>query len=334
MFRDDFITTRGPNHRGSPAAAAEAAWSRSQDKLFEQALVVFPDETPDRWARIAAQVPGKSAWEVREHYEALLHDVYEIDSGRVEVPRYAGEPSWVVDDRIGSGQSQISFGGSGRGKAAEGATERKKGVPWTEEEHRQGYFRHFTPFSSAFHGLDAHLELLLPKRRIYPLPFAFKAFVGASAFSGHLGGILLHLDAVTHQLFLIGLQKYGRGDWRSISRNAVVSRTPTQVASHAQKYYLRLNSVKKEKKRSSIHDITTVNGVPASEPSEGWGGSTPAAAGPHPGMLDQSQQVDRAFMSQSSGQGSYGYQHFGLYSIHDTASCPGEHWLVGIPHVQ
>ena len=56
---------------------------------------------------------------------------------------------------------------------------------------------------------------------------------------------------------MIGLQKYGKGDWRSISRNAVVSRTPTQVASHAQKYFLRLNSInKKDKKRSSIHDIT------------------------------------------------------------------------------
>ncbi|MCD9637960.1 hypothetical protein HAX54_021519 [Datura stramonium] len=43
------------------------------------------------------------------------------------------------------------------------------------------------------------------------------------------------------------------GDWRSISRNVVVTRTPTQVASHAQKYYLRQQSMKKERKRSSIH---------------------------------------------------------------------------------
>lgn len=56
----------------------------------------------------------------------------------------------------------------------------------------------------------------------------------------------------------MGLQKYGKGDWRSISRNAVVTRTPTQVASHAQKYFLRLKSLNKERKRSSIHDITTV----------------------------------------------------------------------------
>ncbi|KAI9087663.1 hypothetical protein K1719_030533 [Acacia pycnantha] len=37
-----------------------------------------------------------------------------------------------------------------------------------------------------------------------------------------------------HKLFLLGLQKVGKGDWRGISRNYVKTRTPTQVASHAQ----------------------------------------------------------------------------------------------------
>merc|ERR1719409_2237996 len=49
-----------------------------------------------------------------------------------------------------------------------------------------------------------------------------------------------------HRLFLLGLAKFGKGDWRSISRNFVVSRTPTQVASHAQKYFIRLNSMNKK----------------------------------------------------------------------------------------
>lgn len=57
----------------------------------------------------------------------------------------------------------------------------------------------------------------------------------------------------------MGLEKYGKGDWRNISRNFVISKTPTQVASHAQKYYLRQLSGEKERKRPSIHDITTVN---------------------------------------------------------------------------
>ena len=35
-----------------------------------------------------------------------------------------------------------------------------------------------------------------------------------------------------------------------------------QVASHAQKYFIRLNSMnKKDKRRSSIHDITNPGGV-------------------------------------------------------------------------
>lgn len=57
----------------------------------------------------------------------------------------------------------------------------------------------------------------------------------------------------------MGLEKYGKGDWRNISRNFVISKTPTQVASHAQKYYLRQLSREKERKRPSIHDITTVH---------------------------------------------------------------------------
>ena len=32
-----------------------------------------------------------------------------------------------------------------------------------------------------------------------------------------------------HRLFLMGLTKFGKGDWRSISRKLVLSRTPTQV---------------------------------------------------------------------------------------------------------
>lgn len=62
-----------------------------------------------------------------------------------------------------------------------------------------------------------------------------------------------------YRLFLLGLDKFGKGDWRSISRNFVISRTPTQVASHAQKYFIRLNSMNRDRRRSSIHDITSVN---------------------------------------------------------------------------
>ncbi|KAM3319014.1 transcription factor MYB1R1 [Capsicum chacoense] len=61
-----------------------------------------------------------------------------------------------------------------------------------------------------------------------------------------------------HKLFLLGLQKVGKGDWRGISRNFVKTRTPTQVASHAQKYFLRRTNLnRRRRRRSSLFDITT-----------------------------------------------------------------------------
>ncbi|XP_010543617.1 PREDICTED: transcription factor DIVARICATA-like isoform X3 [Tarenaya hassleriana] len=65
-------------------------------------------------------------------------------------------------------------------------------------------------------------------------------------------------SAYEHKLFLIGLQRYGRGDWRSISRNVVMTKTPLQIASHAQKYFIR-QELPPERKRRSIHDDNTVD---------------------------------------------------------------------------
>lgn len=132
MFQDTTVATRWPTQ-----------WNRYQDKLFERALLVVPADTPDRWEKVSEHVPGKSAAEVKDHYEALVHDVFEIDSGRVEVPNYTDEggglPSWDSDN-------QISFGS----KPKHGDNERKKGTPWTEEEHRyvstEGFFFFFNSF--------------------------------------------------------------------------------------------------------------------------------------------------------------------------------------------
>ncbi|XP_010545871.1 PREDICTED: transcription factor MYB1R1 [Tarenaya hassleriana] len=107
------------------------------------------------------------------------------------------------------------------------------------------------------------------------LPAAFSSSSSSSAsFSGYLSdGIAptspdrkkgVPWTEEEHMKFLLGLQKLGKGDWRGISRNFVVTKTPTQVASHAQKYFLRRATLHKKKRRASLFDMVSaddVNGV-------------------------------------------------------------------------
>ncbi|XP_074290134.1 transcription factor DIVARICATA-like [Silene latifolia] len=177
-----------------------AKWTQAENKIFENALAVYDKDTPDRWQKVAAMLPGKNVGDVIKQYKELEDDVSNIEAGLVPIPGYdtasAFTLEWVNHNGYDGYNHTYSPGGK-RGPGTRPAEqERKKGVPWTEEEHK---------------------------------------------------------------LFLMGLKKYGKGDWRNISRNFVVTRTPTQVASHAQKYFIRQLSGGKDKRRASIHDITTVN---------------------------------------------------------------------------
>ncbi|KAL4574917.1 hypothetical protein LXL04_021757 [Taraxacum kok-saghyz] len=59
-----------------------------------------------------------------------------------------------------------------------------------------------------------------------------------------------------HKSFLMGLEKLGKGRWRGISEKYVKSRTATQVASHAQKYFNRIKAPDKGRRRSSLFDMS------------------------------------------------------------------------------
>jgi len=61
-----------------------------------------------------------------------------------------------------------------------------------------------------------------------------------------------------HQLFLTGLERFGKGHWKQISRTLVTTRSPQQVASHAQKFYKQLSAhLPQSSKRPSTGSVTT-----------------------------------------------------------------------------
>lgn len=59
-----------------------------------------------------------------------------------------------------------------------------------------------------------------------------------------------------HIRFLEGLEKLGRGNWKEISTKYVPTRTPTQIASHAQKHFNRIADNKLKRRRTSVFDLT------------------------------------------------------------------------------
>ncbi|XP_042502630.1 transcription factor SRM1-like [Macadamia integrifolia] len=226
---------------------SSSLWSWEQEKAFENALAINPEDSNDRWENIAAAVPGKSLAEIKHHFELLVEDIKGIESGCIPLPPYASSSEGSTDQaaEAGSGKKGNQYGqyqneSNQGGKASRSDQERRKGIAWTEEEHR---------------------------------------------------------------LFLLGLDKYGKGDWRSISRNFVVSRTPTQVASHAQKYFIRLNSMNKDRRRSSIHDITSVGNGEVSAPQ---GPITGQTNGSSAGASDKSSKIPHQAPAGAPGVGVYG----------------------------
>jgi hypothetical protein len=101
-------------------------WSSEQNKLFENALANHPEDAVDRWEKIAADVPGKTLEEIKHHYEILVYDIHNIESGFVPLPDY-------------DSFSKSSTKCAGERGAVKKGTRASGSYHWTEDEHRFVY---------------------------------------------------------------------------------------------------------------------------------------------------------------------------------------------------
>ncbi|XP_059283059.1 protein RADIALIS-like 2 [Lycium barbarum] len=76
------------------------SWTVKQNKRFEEALALYDKDTPDRWHNIARSVGGKSAEEVRRHYDLLLKDIIQIENGHVPLPKYKPAGPYANEQRL------------------------------------------------------------------------------------------------------------------------------------------------------------------------------------------------------------------------------------------
>uniref|UniRef100_A0A0D9WJV4 Myb-like domain-containing protein n=1 Tax=Leersia perrieri TaxID=77586 RepID=A0A0D9WJV4_9ORYZ len=79
----------------SSSPNSNSQWSTKENKMFEQALAYYGEDTPNRWDKVSSAMGGiKSAEEVRCHYEVLQYDVDMIEAGRVPFPNYNTQGFW------------------------------------------------------------------------------------------------------------------------------------------------------------------------------------------------------------------------------------------------
>ena len=114
-------------------------WTLEENKRFENALAYYDKDTPDRWFKIAAMIPGKTVGDVMKQYKELLEDVCDIEAGLFPIPGDGSNSftlEWVNNQGFGGLKQFYSVGGKRGTSTRPSDQERKKGIPWTEEEHR------------------------------------------------------------------------------------------------------------------------------------------------------------------------------------------------------
>ncbi|URD97983.1 SANT [Musa troglodytarum] len=86
--RDQHKQELGQSLHSPPFPEMASGWTAKENKTFERALAVYDKDTPDRWDNIARAVGGKTAEEVKRHYDLLVEDIRRIEAGQMPYVHY------------------------------------------------------------------------------------------------------------------------------------------------------------------------------------------------------------------------------------------------------
>jgi len=115
-----FLTERMNSSSSSSPNRERVKWTLEENKLFENAIAEFDPGSPDFFEKISERIPEKTLKQTEDHFLILIEDVEKIESGLTPLPDYG----------------TTSRGDKGKGSNSnDKPKQRKKGVPWTGEEH-------------------------------------------------------------------------------------------------------------------------------------------------------------------------------------------------------
>uniref|UniRef100_A0A0E0K085 HTH myb-type domain-containing protein n=1 Tax=Oryza punctata TaxID=4537 RepID=A0A0E0K085_ORYPU len=275
MHTDATATGNGGAATPGPAAAeppAPSAWTRRDEKLLEMLLWLWQLNPP--WDRVAAELGDKTATQAFGRYVCLSDELRLV----MEAPAVQTPLAWDMHEQEaamavpppGLEAEAAAGGGEVAGMTAAVVV---AGQAADVAEPTGGESAEVTAIVTSPHAatraptIGGGVEL---KSRELKIPRKARMTGGGPRKKAEMW------TKEEHSQFLHGIGTYGKGKWKTLARDFVKTKSSTQIASHYQKFCIRVEKRRLSKcKRASIHDI-----VSPTAPAPATATAPESAAGP------------------------------------------------------
>ncbi|MED6213247.1 hypothetical protein PIB30_091303 [Stylosanthes scabra] len=192
----------------------------------------FQEALKNRWEAVAARFPGKNPGQLQHHFQELLNDINLVKDGCAWPPQIIKDITFqhspISIPIISHQQQHMTTVTANKAAPPETMLPSSAMAAATREQNE--------PTN------DNRIEHRLLRR----------------ATGNNNERKVEHWTQEEHRLFVKGLDEFGKSKWKEISKLYVGTRNPTQVASHAQKYFNHKKKSKGECRRKNIQEKTSM----------------------------------------------------------------------------